>query len=81
MPLFEYVCQACGKPFEALLKSSASRPAGCPACGSKKIARQLSTFAAVASSSSAPACASGACPSGACGPSSGGCAGGSCPWN
>ena len=47
MPLYEYKCSDCGKKSEELILAgdAASRPA-CPACGSKKMSRLLSTFAA-----------------------------------
>jgi len=43
MPIFEYVCQQCHHPFEALV--SASRQAECPACHSRELDKQLSVFA------------------------------------
>jgi putative FmdB family regulatory protein len=80
MPLFEYSCAKCGERFEALLKSAADRPAGCPACGSRRVGRQFSTFAAAVNtlSDSVP-CASGACPTSGGGRRSA-CASGACPF-
>lgn len=53
MPLYEYQCQRCGKTFEMLRRiSDADCDLECPACHSKKVERQLSTF-------SAGACGSG----------------------
>ena len=76
MPLYEYICHACGKTAE-LLVSGGRKPA-CPHCGSTQLEKQLSRFSAqVAGTDTAfdmPACASGGCPA-----RSGGCAGGSCP--
>ena len=45
MPLFEYACADCGKTSEILVKSSSDKPV-CPLCGSAKVAKQFSTFAA-----------------------------------
>lgn len=46
MPLYEYVCQACGKPFEKLLGfSQADQPQVCPSCGETHSRRKLSAFA------------------------------------
>jgi putative FmdB family regulatory protein len=43
MPLYEYVCEQCRHPFEALVRSG-EVPA-CPACGATRLAKQLSVFA------------------------------------
>ena len=43
MPIYDYRCQACGDSFE-LLVLKGTVPA-CPACKSKKIEQQVSTFA------------------------------------
>ena len=76
MPLFEYICKACGERAE-LLVTGACRPA-CPRCGSLQLEKQLSRFnAQVASEHNAfsmPPCGTGSCP----GPG-GGCASGGCP--
>ncbi|HNX27212.1 MAG TPA: zinc ribbon domain-containing protein [Phycisphaerae bacterium] len=45
MPIYEYTCENCGKDFEKLVSSSAAKPL-CPECGSKKVQRRFSTFAA-----------------------------------
>ncbi|MEW6593915.1 MAG: zinc ribbon domain-containing protein [Thermodesulfobacteriota bacterium] len=44
MPLFDFVCRACGAEFELLVRGS-EKPA-CPACGSTELAKQMSTFSA-----------------------------------
>ncbi len=79
MPLFEYTCRDCGSRFETLTSRAEADRAACPRCGSRKTARQLSTFSA-AVASSAPSCATGQCslPAGGCGP--GGCSTGACPF-
>ena len=70
MPIFEFVCGGCDRHFEEIM-TFAQLEAGeavCPACGSKRVERRLSTFAA----SSGPASAGPACGGGG-----GGCGGGS----
>lgn len=63
MPIFEYICQECDHPFEALVYGD--QKAECPKCHSKKLTPQLSTFA-VSSKGTAPSVPSmGAC--GTCG--------------
>lgn len=55
MPIFEFVCPACGKRFERILKQAADS-AACPACGTVA-ARQVSAASvggAVASGGCAP---------------------------
>jgi putative FmdB family regulatory protein len=47
MPLYEYQCENCGKVFELLRRMSESdRGIECPACHSKNVDRQFSTFSA-----------------------------------
>lgn len=46
MPLYEYVCQSCGTPFEKLTGfSQADQPQTCPKCGDTHSRRKLSSFA------------------------------------
>ncbi len=53
MPLYEYRGQKCGHVFELLRRmQEADKDLECPACHSKKVERQLSTFAAGGCSSS-----------------------------
>jgi len=68
MPLLEYRCSDCGKKTENLvLAGDTARAPKCSSCGSKKVARLLSTFAAQSSTPSkggfdaATACGGGAC--------------------
>jgi len=68
MPLYEYQCDECNETFEELV-SKKDRDAGtvaCPACGSTKVKRMLSTFAVgrAAAGSSAASCPTGTCPFG-----------------
>ncbi len=53
MPLFEYRCSQCGKKSEEIVLAgdTVSAPK-CPSCGSRKMTRLLSTFAAHGSSKS-----------------------------
>ncbi len=47
MPLYEYKCQKCGHAFELLRRmQDVDNDLECPSCHSKKVDRQLSTFAA-----------------------------------
>jgi len=43
MPLYEYVCDACGHRFEIIQKFSDAPPAACPSCGKGPVQRQLSS--------------------------------------
>ena len=69
MPIYEYICGKCEHAFEHLLRSSDEKPK-CPQCGSTRLDRQFSTFAAQSKSASAPCgssspcAAAGGCPSG-----------------
>lgn len=55
MPLFEYQCRACDRPFEAFVTSD--RKAACPNCGSENLLKMLSRLGMVgASESRADAC-------------------------
>ena len=42
MPIFEYACKACGKQFEALVRSQDTAPA-CPSCKSADLEKLIST--------------------------------------
>jgi putative FmdB family regulatory protein len=64
MPIYEYRCEACDKPFEKLVRAFREEVA-CPVCGSASVERLLSTFAM---SGFASPVASGGC----------GCGGGGC---
>jgi putative FmdB family regulatory protein len=46
MPIFEFLCQECGTPFEELLRSSdAIDEVICPSCSSRQVTKLISTFA------------------------------------
>jgi putative FmdB family regulatory protein len=63
MPIFEYVCQQCEHEFEALVYGK--EQAECPKCHGKKLAQQLSVFAASVKGSSGVSRSVGPC--GSCG--------------
>jgi len=44
MPLYEYRCTRCERPFERYARTFSDRPS-CPACGTSEVTRLLSTFA------------------------------------
>ena len=44
MPTYDYVCCGCKDRFEVLVRS-AKQKVSCKKCGSKKVSRQMSTFA------------------------------------
>lgn len=53
MPMYEFDCLDCGEPFEELVRSAtAAGDVNCPSCGSAKIKKKLSTFAAKVSGGS-----------------------------
>ncbi len=45
MPLYEYVCETCEQPFEALVRNREDLPR-CPSCGGVELTRQFSVPAA-----------------------------------
>ena len=67
MPIYEFVCMECENHFEELVRATDADPA-CDACGSERVARQFSVFAAHGTAGQ-PSYGGG---------SSGGCCGGSC---
>jgi putative FmdB family regulatory protein len=76
MPIYEYICDGCGKALELLVADSKAKPA-CPHCGSRKLSKQFSSFAAHQGSGGSTPCQGGACPAAP----AGGCGGGRCPLN
>ena len=62
MPLYEYRCTRCDRPFERLARSFNDRP-DCPSCGASEVTRLFSTFAVSTggASSSGPAPSFGGC--------------------
>jgi putative FmdB family regulatory protein len=53
MPIYEYVCKDCEKPFEKLVFSGKEKVA-CPNCGGRRHALQLSVVATPAKLGSTP---------------------------
>lgn len=49
MPIYEYECRDCGGKFEKLVPR-AGTPVVCEACGSTRVVKQFSVFAAAAPS-------------------------------
>ena len=74
MPIYEYICE-CGHEFEILVANSRTKPQ-CPQCGSKKLSRQFSTFAAHGSPARPASCADAGCGGG-----QSPCQGGRCPFS
>ncbi len=78
MPIYEFQCKACGQESEVLVRSSDWKGTPCPKCGSRKLMKKLSVFAA--GPASTPAAGGGSCLP--CGMPAGGgggcCGGGSC---
>jgi putative FmdB family regulatory protein len=74
MPIYEYVCANCHRPFERLVRRL-GEDVTCPSCASASVDRQLSVFAAL-SSSAAPSFEG--CGAEACGAGPGACGGGAC---
>lgn len=64
MPIFEYACVKCHHRFEKIVNGSAAPE--CPACGSRRLERQLSVFA-VGAKGNGPAAKLADAPVGACG--------------
>ena len=66
MPIYEYGCEKCGGLFETLVPNASAPLPVCPACGSKKVRKQFSSFSATVAAAKASSCSMGKCPSGAC---------------
>jgi putative FmdB family regulatory protein len=45
MPIYEFECQDCGKPFETLVSGFSTDNVKCPACSSKEVKKKISSFA------------------------------------
>jgi putative FmdB family regulatory protein len=64
MPLFEYVCNDCHKPFERIVPRYDS-PTDCPHCSSSHVEKQLSVFAVAGAKTDGDMSTEGGC--GRCG--------------
>jgi putative FmdB family regulatory protein len=70
MPIYEFHCEKCGKDSEILVRSSKWTGTKCPSCGSSKLEKKLSTFAAAGAAESSAGQGSGGghcCGGGGCG--------------
>jgi putative FmdB family regulatory protein len=65
MPIYEYVCMSCESHFEELVKPGERPP--CPDCGSERVQKQLSVFAAHGTSTQPSFGGGGGCCGGSCG--------------
>jgi putative FmdB family regulatory protein len=52
MPIYEFHCEACERDSEILIRSTDWKNSECPHCGSKKLAKKFSTFAAASAGES-----------------------------
>jgi putative FmdB family regulatory protein len=73
VPIYEYMCNHCKRPFEELVLSAATAVT-CPLCNGKKIKRLMSVVNARSRGGSAPRAAQSSC-SGCSRTSCGGCSG------
>jgi putative FmdB family regulatory protein len=71
MPIYEFHCAQCERDSEVLVRSAEWRGTKCPHCGSTRLDKKFSTFAAAGGNHDAPVCDSG-------GGRGGGCCGGHC---
>lgn len=63
MPLYEYVCNDCGQPFEKMMRfSELNQSPSCPTCASINTRKQISLFASSGSSSSSSGSSCGSSP-------------------
>jgi putative FmdB family regulatory protein len=69
MPLFEYLCRDCEKPFEAFV--TAERKPACPSCRGENLSKLLSRLGMVSAGSAQPS--SCAAPAPMCGAQGGRC--------
>jgi putative FmdB family regulatory protein len=44
MPLYEFICKACGKRFEALVRLGQEKAVCCESCGGKDLQKLFSAF-------------------------------------
>jgi putative FmdB family regulatory protein len=46
MPIYEFHCEQCERDSEILVRTANWKNSECPHCGSKKLSKKISTFAA-----------------------------------
>jgi putative FmdB family regulatory protein len=66
MPIYEFHCGKCDRDSEILLRSRDQKKVKCPHCGSLKLSRKFSVFAASNGSSDGAACEPGGGGGGGC---------------
>jgi putative FmdB family regulatory protein len=66
MPIYEFHCEQCARDSEILVRSTDWKNAGCPHCGSKKLSKKFSTFAAAGAGESSSSKSGGHCCGGGC---------------
>jgi len=66
MPIYEFVCRACGEGFEHFQRTLTAPPPACPSCGADRPAKQFSTFSATIHEAPAQRCSLGPCAGGGC---------------
>ena len=71
MPLFEFQCRDCEKPFESFVTTE--RKPSCPSCGSENLSKLLSRLGMVGAGASRTSAASCAAPAPMCGAQGGRC--------
>jgi putative FmdB family regulatory protein len=68
MPIYEFHCEACDRDSEVLVRSSQWEGTPCPHCGSTRLHKKFSTFAAASGASeAAPVCTGQPSSCGLCG--------------
>ena len=69
MPIYEFHCAKCERDSEILVRSTDWKNSECPHCGSKKLAKKFSTFAAAGAGESSSGKKTGghSCGGGGCG--------------
>jgi putative FmdB family regulatory protein len=71
MPIYEFQCKHCSRESEILVRTTDWKGAKCPHCGSDKLAKKLSVFAAATGETGgddAPACTGNPSGCGRCAP-------------
>lgn len=73
MPIYEYRCDDCNRPFETFVRSAHDEENACPTCNSNNIRREMSVFSSGSGIGQVESNGNGAVMTRA-----GGCCGGSC---
>ncbi|WP_298266541.1 zinc ribbon domain-containing protein [Geobacter sp.] len=60
MPIYEYLCEACGENFSRLQKMGAGEAdTVCPKCGSREVRKRISACTVGSGASAGPSCSVG----------------------